>query len=170
MDYIFIIINLQLNNIFLKSSGPGTLMKVTIYWTLYQHIIYCSLPQPWSRLIQTLTLLPLRRRLRRVEPSDLDGSICSSPRLCFLLKGPRDVLETHPVDRLLAGSRHQEWAGGGWAYHLYKHRFSVNFRGFEQKGLSWPCSLFSPSDLFQPQPAFQRNLVHVAAGGYNLQL
>ena len=32
-----------------------------------------------------MTLLPLRRRLPRVEPSDLDGSICSSPRLCFLL-------------------------------------------------------------------------------------
>jgi hypothetical protein len=78
----------------------------------------CSLPQPWSRLIQTLTLLPLRRRLPRVEPSDLDGSICSSPRLCFLLKGPWDVPETHPIDGLWAGSRHQEWAGGGWAFPL----------------------------------------------------
>ena len=75
-----------------------------------------------------------------VEPSDLDGSICSSPRLCFLLKDPGDYLETSPVDRLWAGSRHQEWAGGGWAYPLYKHGLSVNFRGFEQKGLSWPRS------------------------------
>ena len=29
-------------------------------------LMLCSLPQPWSRLIQTLTLLPLRRRLPRV--------------------------------------------------------------------------------------------------------
>jgi hypothetical protein len=98
------------------------------------HLIYnCSLPQPWSRLIQTLTLLPLRRRLPRVEPSDLDGSICSSPWLGFLLKGPGDASETHPVDRLWASSRHQEWAGVGWAYPLYKHGLSVNFGGLEQK-------------------------------------
>jgi hypothetical protein len=96
----------------------------------------CSLPQPWSRLIQSLTLLPLRRRLARVEPSDLDGSICSSPRLCFLLKGPWDIPETHPVDHLRASSRHQEWAGGGCAYPLYKHGLSVNFRGLEQKHVS----------------------------------
>jgi hypothetical protein len=77
-----------------------------------------SLPQPSSRLIQTLTLLPLRRRLPRVEPSDLDGSICSSPWLCFQLKGPWDSPKTHPVDRLRAGSRYQEWVGRGWAFPL----------------------------------------------------
>ena len=113
-------------------------------------LMLCSLPQPWSRLIQTLTLLPLRRRLPRVEPSDLDGSICSSPRLCFLLKGPWDIPETHPVDRLWAGSRHQEWAGRGWAYPLYKHGLSVNFRGFEQKGLSWPHSFLAVWSLSAP--------------------
>jgi hypothetical protein len=129
------------------------------------HPSTCSLPQPWSRLIQTLTLLPLRKRLPRVEPSDLGGSVCSSPRLCFLLKGPWDGRETHPVDRQQADSRHQEWAGGGWAYPLYKHGLWVNFRGFEQKGLSCPHS-FLPSDLFQPQPAFQGNPVYVATGGY----
>ena len=105
-------------------------------------VITCSLPQPWSRLIQTLTLLPLRR-LPRGEPSDLDVSICSSPRLCFLLKGPWDIPETHPVDRLWADSRHQEWADREWTYPLYKHGLSVNFRGFEQKGLSWPHSFLA---------------------------
>ena len=29
--------------------------------------------------------------------------------------------------RLLAGSRHQEWIGRGWASPLYKHRLLVNF-------------------------------------------
>ena len=47
-------------------------------------LMLCSLPQPWSRLIQTLTLLPLRRRLPRVEPSDLDGSIVLSPATALL--------------------------------------------------------------------------------------
>jgi hypothetical protein len=99
-------------------------------------------------MIQTLTLLPLR--LPRVEPSDLDDSICSSPRLCFLLKGPRDIPETHPVDHLRAGSRHQEWAGRGWAYPLYKYKLSVNFWGFEQKGLSWPRSFLNVWSLSAP--------------------
>jgi hypothetical protein len=40
-----------------------------------------------------------------VEPSDLDGSICSSPILCFLLKDPGDYLETSPVDRLAPGTK-----------------------------------------------------------------
>jgi hypothetical protein len=53
------------------------------------------------------------------------------------------VLETHPVDCLWVGSRHQEWAEGRWAYPLYKHGLSVNFRGFEQKGLSWPRSFLA---------------------------
>jgi hypothetical protein len=110
----------------------------------------CNLPQPWSRLIQTLTLLPLRRRWPRVEPSELEGSICSYPRLCFLLKGLSDIQETHPVDCLQAGSRHQEWAVGGWAYPLYKHGLSVNVRGFEQKGLSWPCSFLAFWSLSAP--------------------
>jgi hypothetical protein len=127
---------------------------------------FCSLPHPWSRLIQTLTLLPLRSRLPRVEPSHLDGSICSSPRLCFLLKGPWDIPETHPVDHLQAGSRHQDCAGGGWAYPLYKHGLSVNFRGFEQKGLSWPLSFLVVWS--QPQPHFQGNSVHVATGSYRV--
>lgn len=71
--------------------------------------------------------------------------------------------------RLLAGSRHQEWAGREWAYPLYKHGLSVNFRGFEQKGLSWPSS-FLASGLFQPQHAFQGNpvLVQQAATIYNM--
>ena len=105
-----------------------------------------SLPQPWSRLIPTFTLLSLRRRLPTVEPSDLDGSLCSSPRLCFLLKGAWD----DPVDHLQAGSRHQEWAIGRWAYPLYKLGLLVNFRGFEQKGLSWPPSFLAVWSLSAP--------------------
>ena len=74
-------------------------------------LMLCSLPQPWSRLIQTLTLLPLRRRLPRVEPSDLDGSICSSPRLCFLLKGPWDTPCRLPMGWLQAPR--MGWQGMG---------------------------------------------------------
>jgi len=143
-------------------------------YSRYQ-IINCSLPQPWSRLIQTLTLLPLRR-LHRVEPSDLDGSICSSPRLCFLLKCPLDVPETHPVDCLWASSRHQEWAGGGWAYPLYKHRLSINFRGFEQIGLSWPHSFLAIWSLSSPallsgEPSLRgcRQLQEIKIGCYFLR-
>ena len=43
----------------------------------------CNLPQPRSRLSQTLTLLSLR--LLRVEPSSLDYSIVL-PMLLFLFK------------------------------------------------------------------------------------
>ena len=82
-----------------RDRGNEDVMKVTRmiiphgFITVTKLRARCSLPQPWSKVIQTLTLLPLRRRLPRVEPSDLDGSICSSPRLYFLLKGPWDVLE-----------------------------------------------------------------------------
>jgi hypothetical protein len=78
-------------------------------------------------------------------------SICSSPRLCFLLKGLWDILETHPVDYLWAGSRHQEWADGGWAYPLYKHRLSVNFKGLEQKPVL--ASIISLDVSFHTAPA-----------------
>ena len=113
-------------------------------------LMLCSLPQPWSRLIQTLTLLPLRRRLPRVEPSDLDGSICSSPRLCFLLKGPWDIPGDTPCRLPTSWLQAPRMGWRGWAYPLYKHGLSVNFRGFEQKGLSWPHSFLTIWSLSAP--------------------
>jgi hypothetical protein len=49
---------------------------------------------------------------------------------------------------LQAGSRHQEWIGGGWASPLYKHRHLVNSGALIRICLD--LILFSPSSLFQP--------------------
>ena len=62
----------------------------------------------------------------RVEPSSLDHSIvqpqyCSSSRYCYLLRGPQSYsAELHPIlqSSPAAGSRLQEWTGGGWASPL----------------------------------------------------
>ena len=54
--------------------------------------------------------------------------------------------------RLLAGSRHQEWIGRGWASPLYKHRLLVNL-GALNRNMSWPplfLSSFSPIQLLPP--------------------
>jgi hypothetical protein len=69
-------------------------------WEPLVSTAYCSLPQPWSRLIQTLTLLPLRWRLPRVEPRWLYCSVtyfCSPPRHCYLLRDPWDIAEALPI-------------------------------------------------------------------------
>ena len=65
----------------LENEGKKYLTNTTscLAFLLGHSLMLCSLPQPWSRLIQTLTLLPLRRRLPRGEPSDLDGSMVLSP-------------------------------------------------------------------------------------------
>jgi hypothetical protein len=83
----------------------------------------CSLPQPWSRLIHTLTLLPLRRKLPKVEPSDLDGSFVLPPATALsktLLPTEKPLRfsrgMSYSAHRLQAGSRHQEWTGRGWAF------------------------------------------------------
>jgi hypothetical protein len=121
----------------------------------------CSLPQPWSRLIQTLTLLPLRRRLPRVQSSDLDGSICSSPRPL-------------PPERSLRHSRDTSCRSPkGW---LQAPRMCWQGMGLQTSTLSklqrlWTerfvlASFFSLGRLFSFSPAFQGNPVHMAAGGY----
>jgi hypothetical protein len=90
--------------------------------------MYCSLPQPRSRLIQNLTLLPLMR-LPRVEPSCLDGSIVQ-PLLLFSFKTllPAERPLSYSGDYTLscmsspaAGSRHQEWIGWKGPPHPHKH-------------------------------------------------
>ena len=59
----------------------------------------CKMGLSWSRLIQIS--LPLSMRAPGVEPSDFGGSVvlsvtscCSSPRHCYLLRGPWDIPET----------------------------------------------------------------------------
>ena len=73
---------------------------------------------------------------------------------------------SYPASCLQAGSRHQEWIGGGWASPLYKQRLLVNFGDLIRTCLG--LILFSPSSLFQPQPAFQEYPVGVAAGSHCL--
>ena len=63
--------------------------------------------------------------MERVESSDLDGSFVLSPATALsktLL--PAEMLlrysggTSYSSSRLQAGSRHQEWTGGGWAFPL----------------------------------------------------
>ena len=111
-------------------------MPQSSYYYYYKHGGKMSLPPPpaWNRLIQILTLLPLRR-LPRVEPSCLDDSIVlppatAPPRHCYMLRGPWAILETTPYPalshlKLVPGSKNGLL--GGWTSPpLYKHSFLLN--------------------------------------------
>jgi hypothetical protein len=138
----------------------------------------CSLPQTWSRLIQTS--LPLSMRPPGVEPSDLDGSIVlspaaahsSSPRHCYLLRGPWNILETASCRlptayQLVTYTKNGlvgDGGGGRWASPLYKHRLLVNF-GALNSNMSWlDLHYFSHGFLPYSSGMPLRNLVSVAAG------
>jgi hypothetical protein len=72
--------------------------------------------------------------------------------------------KSYPACCLQAGSRHQEWIGEGWASPLYKHSLLVNSQALIREKICLGLILFSPSSLFQPQPAFQEYLVHISCG------
>jgi hypothetical protein len=96
------------------------------FMQLIQLYEFCSLPQPWSRLIQTL--LPLNMRSPVVYPSNLDGYIVMSTTAALPAERPlrhsRDT--SYPASRLQAGSRHQEWTGGWDGPCPYKYSLLVN--------------------------------------------
>jgi hypothetical protein len=106
-----------------------------------------------------LTLLPLRRKLPKVEPSDLDGSFVLSPATALskaLLPPEKHLIHSgrisYSAHRLQAGSRHQEWTGGGMGLPpFYKHSLS-KLEGLEQNHVLTPLTSCHLS-LFQPHPA-----------------
>ena len=109
---------------------------VVIFLTLVAMTEYVNLrdgrlePPPALKLIQTL--LPLSMRPPGVEPSVTCH--CSSPRHCYLMRGPGDIPETasgRSAYRLATGTKNG-LAGDG-PPPLYKHRLLVNFGGLEQK-------------------------------------
>jgi hypothetical protein len=92
-----------------------------------------SLPQPWSRLLQTLTLLPVRRKLPKVEPSDLDGFFCSASCHCSLQDTATcwEAPDTFQRNILFCASPigwlqtpRMDWRG--WAFPFYKHTLLGN--------------------------------------------
>jgi hypothetical protein len=121
-------------------------------------ILFCSLPQLWSRLNQILTLLPLTRRLPRVAFWPWWLYLLFSKTL---LPAERSLIRSGDTPCRSPMSWFQaprmSWGGGGggcgeWAYPLYKQGLSVNFRGFEQKGLSWPGPFLAVWSLSAPAP------------------
>jgi hypothetical protein len=74
-----------------------------------------------------------------VELSDLDGSFLLSAATALsktLLPAEKPLRHSRGTSYsaccLQAGSRHQEWTGGGWAFPFYKQTLLVNWWGLEQ--------------------------------------
>jgi hypothetical protein len=118
---------------------------------LYNQGGNCSLPQPWSRLIQTL--LPLNMRSHGVQSSNLGGYIVMSTtsalllRCCYMLRDPWNIPGTHHILHItyrLAQSTKNGMAGG-MGLPPYKAHSLSKFVGLEQKNLSWIHYLFSQS-------------------------
>ena len=111
-----------------------------------------------------------------MEPSNLDGSFVLSPATALsktLLPVERPLSysggTSYPAHRLQAGSRHQEWTGGGWAFPFYKHTLLVNWWALNRI-MSWSPLISRRLSLFQPQPASLVYLVQVGRRlAYNTQ-
>ena len=111
----------QIISFWMSSVHLHSLNAASSYFSLSN----CSLPQSWSRLIQALTFLSLRRKLPKVEPSDLDGSFFLPPATALsktLLPAEKPLRHSggtsYSAHHLQAGSRHQERTGGEWAFPL----------------------------------------------------
>ena len=72
---------------------------------------------------------------------------------------------SYPAHRLQAGSRHQEWIGGGWASPLYKHSLLVNLRALIREKFVL-ASFFSRCLVsFSPSLPFRSTQFMLVAGG-----
>jgi hypothetical protein len=115
--------------------GIGQCAPESTFRDQVPHQIMCN-PPAWSRLSQTLTLLPLKR-LPRVEPSSLDHSIVQPLRLFLLLRGPWAIPETTPYParlhlQLVPDSKN-ELVGMGLPPPPFISTFAIKYLSFDQE-------------------------------------